>query len=67
MKNIEYKRTWCDYLTPCPHQQNVEVGSFECSKCTCHISLHENTKKFDPCDYARYSYITTGYVTCKHT
>lgn len=39
MNIIEYDRTWCDYLTPCPNNQietedrYIMVGSYECYSC----------------------------------
>ena len=60
-----YKRTWCDYLTPCKINPEILVGEYECSQCKHHKSMKENPgKKFDPCDYARYSYIWEGEVEC---
>lgn len=44
-----YDRTWCDYLTPCPHRNKqgdpagVMVGGYECSICPYHMS--EDRKK----------------------
>jgi C4-type Zn-finger protein len=32
-KNMIFERTWCDYLTPCPYINNIEIGSYECSTC----------------------------------
>ncbi len=32
---IKFKRTWCDYLTPCKNYPNIMVGSYECSECPC--------------------------------
>ena len=33
MEIVEFKYTWCDYLTKCKHFKNIEVGSYECSCC----------------------------------
>lgn len=33
MNNIEFVYNWCDYLTPCPYCENIEVGSYECAQC----------------------------------
>lgn len=62
----KYERTWCDYLTPCKIKPHVMVGEYECcEKCPYFKSIKENpSKKFDPCDYARYSYVHTGEVEC---
>ena len=62
----QYKRTWCDYLTPCKIKPDIMVGSYECQEeCQCFKSYKEdNSKKFDPCDYSRYSYVWNGEVEC---
>ena len=68
VNEIPYKRTWCDYLTKCNHFVDEEVGSYECC-CCCpfHVGCEENEgKKFDPCDYSRYSEVITGIVKCKY-
>ena len=28
--DITYERTWCDYLTPCPHGNDCMVGDEDC-------------------------------------
>lgn len=62
-----YKRTWCDYLTPCKIRPEIMVGEYECQEeCPFFVSVKEEEgKKFDPCDYARYSYVWNGEVKCK--
>lgn len=62
----KYKRTWCDYLTPCKIKPNIMVGEYECQKeCPYFKFVEENNgKKFEPCDYSRYSYIWEGVVKC---
>ena len=62
-----YSRTWCDYLTPCLIQPEIMVGEYECQeKCPFFISIEEyEGKKFDACDYSRYSYVWNGSVKCK--
>ena len=62
----KYKRTWCDYLTPCKIKPNIMVGEYECQEeCPHFKSVEENNgKKFEPCDYSRYSYVWEGIVIC---
>ena len=64
---IEYKRTWCDYLTPCKHFKNINVGEYECcEECKFNDGWEEDpSPKFKVGDYSRYSYIHTGRVKCK--
>ena len=33
MEIVEFKYTWCDYLTKCKHFPNIEVGSYDCACC----------------------------------
>ena len=67
MQQIPYQRTWCDYLTPCPFNNNIEVGSYYCSQCKNFISVEEETKKFSGIDlsYKKYFEIIKGTVNCK--
>lgn len=52
---IKFKRTWCDYLTPCPFRNEdndpagIMVGDYECSQCSHHQRLHD--KYGDPEKY----------------
>lgn len=63
---IPYTRTWCDYLTKCPHFPDIEVGSYECCNCCMfHVEAKEDNKKFEPCDYSRYSALINGYIKCR--
>lgn len=70
MKDIQYKRTWCDYLTPCPRDEGIEIGSWECSQCPYHQGMgKENIPPTcpDPSSekyYERYNVIITGTVQC---
>ena len=67
MNTIEYKRTWCDYLTPCPFFEGKEVGAYECCE-ECEFNdgwEEEKAPEFKVCDYSRYSYIHKGCVKCK--
>lgn len=60
-----YARTWCDYLTGCQFNPGVMIGGYECEQCQHFISRKEApAKKFDSCDYSKYSYIFKGIVEC---
>ena len=67
--DITYEKTWCDYLTPCPHGRDYMVGDFDCVKscgwCAGHI-IEEPEKEYKPGDYHRYTDITKGQITCKY-
>lgn len=71
-KDIQYERTWCDYLTPCPKDESIEIGSWECSQCPFyHGRGKENTPPTNPdCTsdeyFRRYFVITTGTVKCAY-
>lgn len=75
MADIMYRRTWCEYLTPCPHREGVEVGSYECEQCRHHADhAEEKSMAWSPDrpraefiqDYRKYSEIINGIVKCKH-
>lgn len=67
MENVKYERTWCDYLTPCPYNKEVMVGSYECAE-ECEFCGAVTEAPFKPrktkCDYGRYFEKTTGVVEC---
>lgn len=64
---LNYERTWCDYLTPCPHRKDVCVGEYECSICNHHKNwTEEKVPNWEIGDYARYFYLHKGYVECDH-
>ncbi len=71
---INFKYTWCDYLTNCPYNSKIEVGSFYCSTCKyCEgITLDPKEKehlllKVSDKTYYRKRYFTeyTGICKCK--
>lgn len=48
MEVIKYKRTWCDYLTPCPYlnkennPEGIMVGDYDCYNCPYNITDIDN-------------------------
>lgn len=71
--NIEFVYNWCDYLTPCPHCENIEVGSYECAHCKHFIdSVYdiEHTNKLvnemSVGDPRRYAVQYKGIVKCNY-
>ena len=67
LHNYRYERTWCDYLTPCPHKEDVMIGSYECENCAYYKSSIENKfKDYEPCDYGKYTETVSGIVTCSY-
>ena len=65
--DITYERTWCDYLTPCPHGRDCMVGDVDCVKnCGWRVgSVTEDPEKvYAPGDYHRYTDIINGQITC---
>lgn len=60
MKNMIFKRTWCDYLTPCPYRDGIEIGSYECSECH-HNGGFEDHGKVKPGEYFS---VAQGCVRC---
>lgn len=67
-KILDFEYTWCDFLTPCPHRENIEIGSFDCSECKYFISSRNGgtTNKEVAGDYTKYSKIMKGVVFCTH-
>lgn len=68
-KEIDFEYTWCDYLTPCPYNNDINVGSYECQeKCEyCAKNIISNPidyKKYSPCDYQIYQCIGKGKIIC---
>lgn len=65
----KYKRTWCDYLTPCKIKPDIMVGSYECQEeCPYFKSAKEKEgRTFKPGDTARYLYVWSGEVECSAT
>lgn len=33
MEKIQYKMTWCEYITPCKYRKNIMVGEYDCYQC----------------------------------
>ena len=66
MTEIKYARNWCDYFTPCPHNKDIMVGSFECSRCEYHKGFVEESQRFnkDKTDYSKYFTLINGFVKC---
>lgn len=67
MNDFEYKFSWCDFLTPCPHHKDCCVGDYDCQQCEFFVK-NEIIKSvtFDPY-YKGYFNIGNGIVTCKKT
>lgn len=67
MKKIKYKYNWCEYFDKCDHFPDIEIGSYECSKCQYHIMNKLGEKsKCKPCDYKRYFEVYEGHIICNH-
>lgn len=67
METIGFKMTWCDYLTPCPHNPGVDVGSYECSQCSSHRGMTMKSNHFDlngKLDASKYFIVHEGSVQC---
>lgn len=65
MAKVKFKYTWCDYLTPCPYRNNVEVGSYECSQCSYFERMIDSNKPDSAIsDYSKYFVIKIGHVEC---
>ena len=63
-KKVKYERTWCDYLTPCKHFENIEVGSYDCSRCKFHVTAIE--KPIEERNPNPYFSIIKGIVKCNY-
>lgn len=70
MKNkaLTFEYTWCDYLTPCPHRENIEIGCFDCYDCKYYVSssIDGTTNEDKTSDYKKYIKIMKGVVFCAH-
>ena len=65
MEIVEFKYTWCDYLTKCKYFQNIEVGSYECTCCPyCGQMKLQNKPKYKIGDMKQYLDTYTGIVEC---
>lgn len=62
IKIIKYEFTWCDYLTPCPHNNDIMIGSYECESCK-HCQKNVIIKAGEPGDYISKG---IGEVECLH-
>jgi hypothetical protein len=72
MEIVNYKYTWCDYLTKCKHFPNIEVGSFYCNTCKYCESITLDPKdnehlRIKPSDktYYKKRYFTEYEGVCK--
>ena len=69
-KKIRFEYTWCDYLTKCKYMKDIEVGSYECSKCPHHKSFELDEKSNvdftipESNRYNKYFTVSTGTVLC---
>ena len=65
MEIVEFKYTWCDYLTKCKHFPNIEVGSYDCACCKYSGQMKlQKTPNYKTCDMKRYLDTYTGTVEC---
>ena len=62
MERIIFEFNWCDYFTPCPHNNDIMVGSFECESCK-NCQKNVIIKAMEPCDYIGKG---IGDVECLH-
>jgi hypothetical protein len=61
---IPFTFTWCDYLTPCPHNENVCVGDYDCFSCK-YFDKMMITQDIERCGgYEQYCLQGTGFVVC---
>ena len=66
--NVDYKYTWCEFLTPCPHGRDCFVGDFDCSVCAFFVKvnpINATQNSETKIDYSRYSKIYKGQILCK--
>jgi hypothetical protein len=65
MEIINFKYTWCDYLTKCKHFPNIEVGSYECACCLHCVRIKLDEKpEYKTCDMKQYFDTYNGIVEC---
>ena len=62
MQIKEYKMTWCDYLTPCEHFPEIEVGSYHCSTC----KYFEGHNGFTDIPRGEYFKVVTNSIKCNY-
>jgi hypothetical protein len=54
--------TWCDYLTPCEHFPEIEVGSYHCSQC----KYFEGHNGFTDIPRSEYFKVVTNSIKCNY-
>lgn len=59
---IYYERTWCDFLTPCPHGKNCLVGDYDCSICKCFNGYIDE----EPLNVGEYFKVIKGSILCNY-
>lgn len=77
MQKLQYSRTWCDYITPCPYHNEVwspeykcevMMGDYECSQCKHNAGLEEEKYNWSSLahsfDGSNYTHITNNNI-CK--
>lgn len=65
MSEFEYDFSWCDFLTPCPHNKGCMVGDYDCLNCEFFVKNNIiKSVTLDPY-YKGYFNIGSGIVTCK--
>lgn len=64
---IEFMRSWCEYLTKCPWDQDIQVGSYECCHCEhCVNHREDEAPKKEATDMSKYFDRWFGEVKCSH-
>lgn len=52
MEHIKYEKSWCEYLTPCPHFKEMMVGSYECLEECSYCAINQtNINEYVDCEY----------------
>lgn len=70
METIEFERTWCDYLTPCPYKNKekdetgIMVGDYECYNCKHCKQYIDNSSILDNKGKVDYTKVVVGRVKC---
>jgi hypothetical protein len=54
--------TWCDYLTPCKHFPEIEVGSYHCAMC----KYFDGHNGFTDIPRGEYFKVVTNSIKCNH-
>lgn len=63
---FEYNFSWCDFLTPCPHNKGCCVGDYDCLQCKFFVK-NEITEQVTIDCYKDYFNVGKGIVICKKT